>query len=511
MIFNMILFVACGGGGGGSSTESSSDAQDNNGSIQLNSDNTSSHIAKVISPDSTEIDLWVDKEIDGTPKYSFANNVRFRFQNGTTAFIQFDEYGRPIHYIDPNGYGFIVNEYIDENTSDITFYRPDGYWGRGVINHDSIPSSPIPRGDNAFYASTISRQQEPYLCPAVDLTGDVLCHPAVGAIVSIISIGGCSASVIGDLVLAGPTGEAVLGCAVSGAASVAAGAFLCSLKDTATEIECPETTNSINEDPLAPILEPSPDLTIDLRDRDNDGDGFTENQGDIDDLDPNVYPGSQDVPEEDQDDLNAGLIAYYQLNNNTNDSSGNNQHGSVFGTTQFTTDRFGNANGAIYLNGISHIEVPHDEIQNINDNTVSLSVWVKHGDLTIQNSSIVSKILGHDIAYNVRVIGRTEEPDEIWFTGECGNTNWGATGDPITSDTWYNITAVRDGGNVYLYVDGILVKSEATGLCTNSNTSPIYIGISTASDAEGFLGAIDDVRIYNRALTQSEVTYISNN
>jgi hypothetical protein len=141
---------------------------------------------------------------------------------------------------------------------------------------------------------------------------------------------------------------------------------------------------------------------------------------------------------------------------------------------------------------------------------LTISVWVRHDDFTNANNSIVSKIEGHNIAYNLRVTGQTVDPDFIWFTGECGNDNWSLTGTPISDDTWYHIVAVRDGDDLKLYINGSLQISDTTNLCTNLNNSPVYIGVSTYTDAAGYNGAVDDVRIYNRALSDAEIATLFN-
>jgi len=85
----------------------------------------------------------------------------------------------------------------------------------------------------------------------------------------------------------------------------------------------------------------------------------------------------------------------------------------------------------------------------------------------------------------------------------------------VFDSEWHHIAGVYDGSNAYIYVDGGLDSNSVS--CSGSivtNDWPVYIGqnphtwLSESSNARGWIGLIDDVRIYNYALTQSEVNDI---
>jgi len=204
-------------------------------------------------------------------------------------------------------------------------------------------------------------------------------------------------------------------------------------------------------------------------------------------------------------DLIDGLVGYWSFNSgDARDDSGNGNDGAITGAV-VTEDRFGNSDSAFSFDGTSYISVAHDPALNISNETISISAWVNHG----QNdplAGILSKTMGHEIVYGL-YLTPPSSGNQIWFTGEQGNTNWGAVGDPINDNSWYNITAIRDSSNISLYVNSILVDTQSTALGTNSNSSDLIIG-AQRTNVGFYTGLIDDVRIYNRALTLDDVNAI---
>ncbi len=87
------------------------------------------------------------------------------------------------------------------------------------------------------------------------------------------------------------------------------------------------------------------------------------------------------------------------------------------------------------------------------------------------------------------------------------STSWFGTGFVIADNNWHHVAAETDGSsNTSVYVDGVRV---ANGTHTwNTGVSNAYIGKSSAG--EYFSGLVDDVLIYNRALSQAEITQLYN-
>lgn len=96
--------------------------------------------------------------------------------------------------------------------------------------------------------------------------------------------------------------------------------------------------------------------------------------------------------------------------------------------------------------------------------------------------------------------------------GQCrmilySDGNWESTTSSTGSielDTWNHIAGVFDGSNIYLYLNGSLLTSAAAGQITPS-TGIIYLGESVTNSGNRFIGRIDELSIWNKALTESEI------
>lgn len=216
--------------------------------------------------------------------------------------------------------------------------------------------------------------------------------------------------------------------------------------------------------------------------------------------------------------LTNGLVAYYPFSGNAGDSSGNGNHGTVNGAT-LTTDRFGNSNKAYDFNGINNsIVVPNSQTLNIIGNQISISYWMNfRNNIADGNYQGISKG-GWDVGSGYELIFRYSYLGDPNNTGAvCLNSsNGGFNSEGINSyqNTWVNITSTFENGTQNTYYNGILQNtiSAGAGIVTfYSNTNNLYIGTRDPQNGYvGFLdGKMDDIRIYNRALSQSEVTYLA--
>jgi RHS repeat-associated protein len=214
--------------------------------------------------------------------------------------------------------------------------------------------------------------------------------------------------------------------------------------------------------------------------------------------------------------LNRGLVAAYSFSGHANDASFNGNHGTINGAT-LTTDRFGTANSAYQFSGSSYIKLPAANFQLSN---FTYSFWAKPSSNPAAGG-----------LYGVLSVGSTggDQLSSLMnaYDGTAANTGWSGGGNNAsgggsttalsgtlpTVGTWYHMTVTRDDANVKVYVNGVLAKTVSTG-----NTKPSY-GTGTVAAIIGarfnltqfFQGALDDVRIYNRALAAAEITELYNN
>lgn len=220
----------------------------------------------------------------------------------------------------------------------------------------------------------------------------------------------------------------------------------------------------------------------------------------------------------DTNNYDEGLIAYWNFDEGTGgmayDSSGNNNNGTIYGAS-WTTGVSGNA---LRFDGIDdYVEVPHSDILNPPD-AVTVSLWFNETSSSPAYSCLLYKAgeVPTSSGYRDRIYTLwTMSNKKIHFT----STPEGASSQifydsPLNSYILNNfsmLTAVVDTANDYMriYINGVQVQEGSyLGYDTiRSGNYPLRIGncFKTSSNQYPFSGVIDEVRIYNRALTPNEI------
>jgi hypothetical protein len=199
-----------------------------------------------------------------------------------------------------------------------------------------------------------------------------------------------------------------------------------------------------------------------------------------------------------------GLVGYWPFNGNANDESGNGNNGTVNGAT-LASDRNGNTNKS-YSTTSGYISCLNNNIPT--NNTISISFWFKsNSDFGIGEAICLG---GPSSTTWGCVIGNN------YFTMNygrgCGSTGSTPASIALTNSNWHNVVFISNGigGNSSIYFDGLFsantTNANAGGGCSASN---LYFGADIFSLVELFDGSLDDIRIYNRALSASEVAYLA--
>ena len=203
-----------------------------------------------------------------------------------------------------------------------------------------------------------------------------------------------------------------------------------------------------------------------------------------------------------------GLVAKYNLSSDTNDSQGS-LNGTNNGATFPTDAKLGTA--CYSFDGTDDYVVLTDVGTNGIDTTGDLSIvgWINL-NVTNANQAIISNDSNSSSAgINLYV----HSSNQLRFGGGSAGTQvTGATG-KFTAGTWYHVAVVKSGANCSLYVDGVQDGSTQTDWGTIDGQAQATIGAQYSGSAYGddFNGKIDDLAIYKRALTTTEIGKLANN
>ena len=209
----------------------------------------------------------------------------------------------------------------------------------------------------------------------------------------------------------------------------------------------------------------------------------------------------------------SGLVGWWPFNGNANDESGNGNNGTVNGAN-LTSDRFGNANQAYGFDGVNDfIQTPNQTLTS----SVSFSGWYNMSSFNtpgndmffVSNQSLSTDIYSANIAFGFRS-----------YQGDYGHstyvqsplTGYYATNNLPTTNVWHHIICVfENGSNVKMYLDTVLVYSNSSVVSNLSTANlPLLFGGTGTSSFYYYFGQLDDIGIWNRALTQQEIKDLYN-
>jgi len=212
-----------------------------------------------------------------------------------------------------------------------------------------------------------------------------------------------------------------------------------------------------------------------------------------------------------------GLVAFYLFNGNAHDESGNGNNGIVNGAS-LTTDRFGNPNQAYAFDGSSsYIQVPSTPMLCLSS-AFSISAWANVAAFNAggypYQPAIVSKIQAGDWyeGYEVRALSSSTGIEKIFGTsGNIGGVNTPLFSGPSNINEWYFLAVTYDGTKIRFFINGICMDSASRSGSLQTSSIPLRFGRRGGSSNSlncWFAGKIDDIGIWNRALTRDEIQFL---
>src|SRR3989344_4660568 len=207
-------------------------------------------------------------------------------------------------------------------------------------------------------------------------------------------------------------------------------------------------------------------------------------------------------------DITTSLVGHWKFDETSgtvaSDSSGNNKTGTLTNGPTWTT---GKINSALNFDGTDdYVNLGN---MNVSGSGITIAAWVKADSFSSAiDTRFISKANSTSEQGHYWMLGQTNSGgDKLRFRLKAGGSTQtliASSGD-LPLNTWFHAIATYDGSTMRLYKDGIEVGSVAKlGTIDIDTTIPANIG-RNPDGSNHMDGAMDDVRIYNRALTVSDI------
>lgn len=212
--------------------------------------------------------------------------------------------------------------------------------------------------------------------------------------------------------------------------------------------------------------------------------------------------------------LTDGLVAYWSFDDCTAKDNSKNGNNGLINNAQNCVAGISGIDKALTFNGINNVvSIQNSPSLNNITNQLSTVTWVKFNDIHTTSygydwQSIINKS-GFGSSYGLMLaFGVSANPKILRFyhNGASLDVTDYAWND-IKENQWYLIATIYDGTNTKIYIDGKLVSTNSVTGNIRTNTENLYIGKSVNNWYPYYLNAdVSSIRIYNRALTNSEIT-----
>jgi hypothetical protein len=206
-----------------------------------------------------------------------------------------------------------------------------------------------------------------------------------------------------------------------------------------------------------------------------------------------------------------GLVAYYPFNGNAKDESGNGNDGTVYGAV-LTSDRSGTTNRAYEFtkaNTTDRIKIPGQTLNNAS--TFTWSAWVNINTASVGKWDNFISGVPNATKHNEFIVGTWDGKFKIYFKGKY------ILGFSVMSwpSQWKHVVVTRSSttSSFKVFVDGVFIEDFAFSDTGSPNVHLDGLVLGNEQDSVGggfqitdaFDGKMDEVRIYNRALSEAEV------
>jgi uncharacterized protein (TIGR02145 family) len=191
-----------------------------------------------------------------------------------------------------------------------------------------------------------------------------------------------------------------------------------------------------------------------------------------------------------------GLVGWWGFNGNAQDGSGNGNHGTL-NQTSYTTNRFGVSGNSIeLLTKNSYIDIP-----DLSSFDISYSMYYYFSGTGGDYNTLIGQPLQ---TYHHLLL------DPTGLIGFHSNRGFFSSGVQLVVGQWYHIVCIKNGTQHRVWLNNLLIQNDISGSFLNSVYPTSIIGNTGTPFNQGSLGKLDDIGIWNRALTQQEITNLYN-
>lgn len=213
--------------------------------------------------------------------------------------------------------------------------------------------------------------------------------------------------------------------------------------------------------------------------------------------------------------LSNGLVGYWKMDEvagsaNAVDSSGNGNTGTYTSGATTTQGKFGN--GGSFDGTNDRIDIADNSLLEPSED-MTLSAWVKFdtvpgagvSDKFVYKDEASSPYVGYELSYS--------GDGYFYFARENNASVYEFAFYSLTpsTNTWYHVTGVKKGDKIYCFVNAVTNQNPGSSSGTLYNTSgSLRLGIGYNGTSDPFDGVIDEVRLYNRSLSDTEISQLYN-
>jgi len=208
-----------------------------------------------------------------------------------------------------------------------------------------------------------------------------------------------------------------------------------------------------------------------------------------------------------------GLVAFYALDGDANDNSGNELHGTIVGEPTFVEGKVGMA---LELDGVDdYVDIGNPTVLDFGTGDFTISAWINM--TAIERGTVYAK--GGDNSGGIRytlAMGEGNDNKMTLTTDDDSDKRQAKGGTVVNDGIWHHVVGMRSGSTSLVYVDGDKDGSidlpEGYDLSGTTQHNALLGAITSHPDSslmKYFAGLLDEVAIYGRALTGGEIRYLA--